>query len=349
MEFMDPIVAEEEISELPKNSKPHDEGKTEQNIHQLEQEITNAYDAVEKRFGDLWSSASKNADDLQQKYHLEQRKNEVLKQLNSAKANINDKAKVSDHLAQFELQFKSLKDQVHLSEMSFPEIDFQKLNEQTSSYLDSLDNRLEQVEKQAGKYVNQFASFLSGMVSVNNGDSSTEQTFTDEKELQFPSSLRSAANYGTSRYDSELFKLHTSPEMFLNDKLDEETELKAFNVEDKTETISELLEKYDATLRKVMNEIVPVKISYPAFWYRYFKLEADLKLQDEKRRKLLQTKKQKTGAEDEEEEEDFTWDDDEDEEGVVDVAKEVKQPSDKPSANKSEVTSAATEEDDDWE
>lgn len=325
---MDPIVAEEEI---PKPAETHAEGKTEQTVHQLESEINKAYDSVEKRFGELWTSASKNAEGLQEQYHLDQRKDEILKQLNNAKANINDKAKVSEHLAQFETQFKSLKDQVQLSEVNLPDIDFKKLNQQANTYLDTLDNRLEQVEKQAGKYVNQFASFLTGIVSVDNGDSTTEQTFGEDKETLFSSTLGS--NYGTSRYDSELFKLHTTAKLFLNEDLDVESELKAFKVDAKTEEISKLLEKYDQTLRKLMNELVPVKISYQSFWYRYFKLENNLKEQEEKRRQLLQSKESKSGANEEEEE--FTWDDDDEEDEVVDVGKEVKLES--------------KDDDDDWE
>lgn len=85
-------------------------------------------------------------------------------------------------------------------------------------------------------------------------------------------------------------KLHTTEEFYLSDELDDENEIKNFNADEKTKEISDLLEKYSTTLTKTMNELVPVKIAYNLFWYRYFKQENKLKEHEKKRKELLQKK-----------------------------------------------------------
>lgn len=296
MEFIDPVVAEEVPTNEIKSNDNKSEGKTEQAVHQLEDEIDKAYGLVEQKLSSFWLSASKNAGELQDKYHLEDRKNDILKQLNAARENIDDKAKVSEHLAQFETQFKSLSDQA--KELNLELIDLKKLSGQASVYMESLDSKLEIVENKAGEYAGKFASFLTGLVSVTNDDSKTEQTYK-KKSSPFP------LEYGSSRYETDLYKLHTSPDQFLDA---EEGDGKL--IDGKTEEIAQLLAKYEK-LTNLMNELVPVKISYNSFWTRYFNLQDELKQQDENRKKLL----------DKEDEEDFTWSDDEDE--AVDVASEV--------------------------
>lgn len=306
MEFIDPIVAEETTT------KPQ-EGKTEKAVHQLEDEIDKAYNNVEKKFGDLWTNASKNAGDLQEKYKLEENRKQMLDQLKAAKDNLNDRAQLSQHLEQFETQVKSLSSQIHI-----PGIDMTQLNQQANNYLSNLDETIELVEKQAGAYVSQFTSFLSNIVSVDQGDNDKEASDEENK------TLFTTANYGTSRFDNDLFKLHTNQESFLSDKLDIPEEIKKFNVDDKTGTISELLSKYETTLAKSMNDLVPVKIPYQLFWYRYFKLETSLKQQEEKRKQLLEKETSDKARDQDEDEEEFTWDD-EDDEDTVDVGKSQKQ------------------------
>lgn len=304
MEFIDPVVEQKATAE---------EDKTPQAVNQLESEIDKAYTTVEKKFADLWTTVGKNTEELQNKYHLEEHKNELLKQLSDARANIEDKTKAKEHLAEFEAKIKSLSEQIPAKALDLKSIDLKALGSQANTYLDTLDSKLEVVEQQAGKYVSQFTSFLSGFVSVQ-PDATPEK---EDKEVLFTTKLGSNPNYGTSRYDSDLFKLHTSPEMYLDDKLD--GDLAKFDVDSKTKVISELVAKYDNTLHKLMNELVPVKIAYNVFWYRYFQLEDNLKKQDEQRKKLLDTKETKKADDDD----DFNWDDDDDEE-PVDVGKEDK-------------------------
>lgn len=342
MEFYDPIVAQEE---LPKTESTND-NKTEEAVHKLEDEIDHAYSAVEAKFSTLWASASKNATDLQEKYKLDEHKKQVLDQLNSAKENINNRAKVKENLGQIEDQLKNLT--THM-----PEVDVKNLQTQATNALGSLDSTLELVEKQAGKYANQFATFFSGIVSVN----LDAQASGTEKETIFKSPLNNKENYGTSRYENDLYHLHTTPTIYTTDELDDNDEIKKFSAESKTDEISDLLKKYPETLTKLMNDLVPVQISYERFWYRYFKTETKLKESEQKRKDLLNKREKKGKDEADEDDEDFTWDDDEEE--AVDVAKDVKDakdakefPQETPSTSQE---SAATgnddddDDDDDWE
>lgn len=290
MEFYDPIVTLEAESEKKENDT-----KTDNAVQKLESEIEKAYEAVEARFGTLWTNAAGNAQELQEKYKVEEHRKQLLEQLKVAKDNINNRAKVTETLAQFEEQFKKV---------PVPEVDFKKLQLQANDALDVLDSKLELVEQQAGKYVSQMSSFFSNFVSVSGPTSDSKNI--DETSTIFVAPSHPTSEYGASRFDNELFKLHTTTE-FYTDPVGDEKEA-GFNADSKTEEISKLLEKYPNTLTKLMNDLVPVKISYNLFWYRYFEHESDLK-QAEKRRQELQKDKG-----DEEEDDDFTWDDDEEEE-----------------------------------
>ena len=72
--------------------------------------------------------------------------------------------------------------------------------------------------------------------------------------------------------------------------MDVKDEIESFNADSKTKEISGLLEKYPNTLTKTMNDLVPLKISYNLFWYRYFKNDDKLKEQEKKRKELLERK-----------------------------------------------------------
>mmetsp|Transcript_8342 Transcript_8342/g.8269 ORF Transcript_8342/g.8269 Transcript_8342/m.8269 type:complete len:346 (-) Transcript_8342:55-1092(-) len=345
MEFYDPIVAQEE---LPKTEGIND-NKTEEAVHKLEDEIDQAYTAVETRFAGLWSSASKNANELQEKYKLEEHKNQLLEQLSSAKTNINNKAKVTENLGQIEEQLKALSGHI-------PDVDLKNLQQHASSTLDTLDSTLEQVEKQAGKYVTQLTSFFSGMVSVNPG----LQQQDESSETLFKTPLATKENYGTSRYDNDLYNLHTTASIYTSDESDNKEEVKKFNADAKTNEISKLLKEYPNTLTKLMNDLVPVKISYELFWYRYFKAEEKLKESEQKRKELLKKKETKDANENEDDGEEFNWDDDDEEEDVVDVAKETQDNQDTnpakvansaqiSSKNKADDANDDDDDDDDWE
>lgn len=308
MDLSDPIVAPEGQIDT-KNTEPSNE-KTEEVIHRLEGEIDQAYSSIEAKFQTLWTNASKNAHDVLEKLKLDEKKAALVAQLNTAKENINNSKLVQDNVQSVDAQLKEIGEQVKGLEKK---IDFASLSSQANSALDSLDSGLEYVEKQAGKYVSQFSSFFSSIVSVE-----PEETPKDaEPETLFTNPKFLGGNYGSTRFDSELFKLHTTESLLLDSSKDTEEK---FDVESKTNEIADLLKQYPDTLEKLMHKLVPVELSYDTFWKRYFRLEDEIRANEQKRKELL-SKKEKTEAEDEEgdedDDEDFTWDDDEEEDDDV--------------------------------
>lgn len=322
MEFTDPIIAQEELPKTENNEGPEN-AKTEEVMRKLEGDIDQAYTSVETKLAGLWLSASQNAHDLQAKYNLDEKRAELLNQLNTAKSNLNNNKIVQENLQAVDKQLKDLTEQFKGLDTK---IDLQKLSTLANNALDSLDSKLELVEKQAGKYVSQFTSFFSGIVSVE--PQKSEDTASNKSESKVPQSIVENPNYGSSRYDNELFKLHTTELFYLDGSKDDEDDLKNFNVEAKTDEISKLLKSYSNTLETSMNKLVPVEISYKIFWYRYFRLEKELKDADQSRKELLSKKKSEKAsdqASQDEDDEDFTWDDeDEDEDDVVKVQKKQK-------------------------
>ncbi|EEQ41546.1 hypothetical protein CLUG_05674 [Clavispora lusitaniae ATCC 42720] len=308
-----------ERKETTTNSSANE--KTEEVIHKLEEDIDSAYSSLEARFSSLWKNASSGAQSLQDKMGLEERKKKFMDQLKSAKENINNNESVQHNISSLENQLKDLGEHVKGFESK---IDFKTISDQANKALDSLDSKLEGIEQQAGQIVSSFASFFSSMVSIDK----PAKPEIKEPETIFSTSAVSSAAYGSTRYETDLFKLHTTESRYLEAFENEEEELKSFDAESKTTDISSLLKKYPDTLEKLMNSLVPVKIPYNVFWYRYFRLENELKENELKRKELLSKKdlsKDKSSAneedgEEDEDEEDFTWDDDEDEEEEEDDA-----------------------------
>ncbi|KAG2189398.1 hypothetical protein INT44_004540 [Umbelopsis vinacea] len=122
-----------------------------------------------------------------------------------------------------------------------------------------------------------------------------------------------------SRKETILAELRTDHSVYLEPPVketeedDEESKIyhtfvAGFNVEEYTDEIAKLLEEYPE-LRQVMDELVPVQVSYNDFWQRYFYRVWKIDQEDEKRRQIVQ------GADAHEEDDaDFKWDS-EDEEG----------------------------------
>lgn len=317
MDLADPIFAQENPSENQKQNVKDE--KTEEAIQHLEEEIDQAYSSIETKFQALWTNALKNAHEIQEKLKLDEKKAALMAQLNTAKENINNSTIVKDNIQSVDAQLKELGEQVKGIEKKF---DLSTLSNQANSALDTIASGLEYVEKQAGKYVSQFSSFFSSIVSVEPQQEQEEAAKNKkESETLFTNPKFPGGSYGSTRFDSELFKLHTSEAPLLDDSKDDKAEKEKFDVESKTSEIAELLKKYPDTLEKLMNKLVPVEISYDTFWYRYFKLEEDIKESEQKRKELLAKKdKSSSLADDEEEEdddEDFTWDDDDDEDDDV--------------------------------
>lgn len=314
MDLSDPIVNQaSQGTKTPTPDEkpvPHDE-KTEEAIQRLEGEIDLAYTAIEGKFLELWSNASKNAHDIQEKIKFDEKKAALMSQLSTARENINNNKIVKDNVQSVETQLKELGEQVKGLEKK---INLEKISTQVDSALDTLDSGLEYVEKQAGKYVSQFSSFFSSIVSVESAEPPAAVE-AKEPETIFTNPKYPGGNYGSTRFDSELFKLHTTESLYLENAQDEKSE--KFDAEAKTNEISDLLKKYPDTLERLMNKLVPVEISYETFWGRYFKLEDELKESEQKRKELLAKKESTNPADEEEDDEEFTWDDEEDEDDDV--------------------------------
>ncbi|KAI5954275.1 hypothetical protein KGF54_002050 [Candida jiufengensis] len=291
MDVVEPVPESTTItSEVPKPESDINK-KTEQTMENLENEIDKAYGVVESKFQQFWSKNSH----LLQNQSIDEHKQQFVKQLNSMKENLSHNKNiqlVTENFNNFENQLKDLNLEGKLN--------IKDISTKANHALDVLDSKLEIVEKEASKYVNSFTSFFSQIISVAPEESKPEP----EKEVIFNSSLNQYTNYGTTRYDSDLLKLHTDKSYYITKDEDDTSPDTNFNADDKTKEIEELLKKYPTTLTKLMNEIVPIQVSYNKFWYLYFQNE--LKLQElDKQRKELQTKK---------EDEEFDWDDDDEDE-----------------------------------
>lgn len=138
MDLADPLISQQVIDQ----GESTDKGKVDEATTKLEDEIDKAYEQIEGKISDLWKNASANAGALQEKYKLNEQRQHLMESLEAAKANINNGANWKEQLG-------------------FIENEIHDLNTKANSMLDSLDEKLEIVEKQAGKYVSQFTSFLS--------------------------------------------------------------------------------------------------------------------------------------------------------------------------------------------
>lgn len=274
---------------------------------EIDREVEVAISSLESKFASFWASASHSAQELQAKVNLEQRKVELAEQFESARRNINNHPLVQENISSLENQMKEFGDHVKLLDTGTA---MTSISSKANDALDTLDSKLEIVEKQAGKFVSLFTSFFSNIVSI---DHPAEDSLK-QKETYVKPTIPGPA-YTSSRYDSDLFKLHTTEEFYLK-PLGEQA--KNIDILGKTEEISELLAKYSDTLQMLMNKIVPVEVSYNDFWSHYYQEVQDLKDKENKRRIILSETVADIDtiidrSDEDSEGEDFTWDDDEEE------------------------------------
>lgn len=297
-ETQDSIEKSEVTLPVPDELKAETDPEHEDLLSQLEAKVSS-----------LWTMAAQKTD----RESLAEVKQDILLQLASAKESLVTNQALQSNVHFAESKLKELTDKVKNTDVG---LNFETVSTQANKALDTLDSKLEIVEQQALKFVSLLTSFFSSMVVVD---------APKEEPKEVPGSFSSllAASYGNSRFDTELRKLHTTESYYLSSDLDNEKELAAFDVNDRTDDIAALLSKYSATLEPLMNLLVPVQISYSLFWYRYFKQEQLLKQQEEARKSLLSSgreapkgdanSKPLVTQEDDEDDDDFTWDDDEDE------------------------------------
>ncbi|QSZ35970.1 hypothetical protein DSL72_007092 [Monilinia vaccinii-corymbosi] len=126
----------------------------------------------------------------------------------------------------------------------------------------------------------------------------------------------------TTRFDAQLHVIHSTLDSFTADPISEEYEPWAqnFNVEEKTDDISQDLEKYEE-LRSSMEKLVPDQVKYEDFFKRYYFLRHSIETAEAKRRDLL---KGAVATEQDEEEVKWASDSEEDSEEESDDDQESK-------------------------
>lgn len=108
----------------------------------------------------------------------------------------------------------------------------------------------------------------------------------------------------STRFDAQLHAIHSSLESFTSDPASAEygNWKEEFDVEKKTDAISQDLEKYEE-LRRTMEKLVPEKVEYKDFWTRYYFLRMVVETEEQRRRELLKGATEST-------DENIGWDDD---------------------------------------
>ncbi|KAK9376027.1 uncharacterized protein V1513DRAFT_440437 [Lipomyces chichibuensis] len=185
---------------------------------------------------------------------------------------------------------------------------FSVLRQKAQARIEELDTA------EISKYLNQVgkdvSDFLKDAVTIDPGeDEYTEGTKTPiSKDVLFDVPEDIKRQIYTTRLDAQLHALHTSVEPFLADSDDVAYEefAKGFSVDSQTATIAGDLEHYPE-LRKLMEKVVPEKITYEEFWKRYYFLREQINQEELRRKQLLN----EAGQADD----NFDWDEeDEDEE-----------------------------------
>ncbi|CAN3354934.1 hypothetical protein DICA3_B06590 [Diutina catenulata] len=331
MEFTEPTVTPaSEGTVLSEVSSNEENRKTEEQIHRLENEIDKSYSALESKMGELW----KNADS---KYHLDEKTRHLHEQIEKQRAQLTEQYDKRRQQVVAQLAAARESEPVKDIEQKLRELPIDAAKDNLNRGLDAVDEQLEKLENAAIGYASSFASFFSKVVSIE--PSEPDKASTPQPETLF-SRDAFLTDYGSSRYEQELYKLHTSDKVYLEPSEDAEK----IDIEAKTEEIASLLKKYPA-LEQTMHELAD-KVEYREFWQRYFAADARLKQTEERRQALTKA------VDAEEEEEEFTWSD-EDDAATAPVN----------NATKSSATTTASEkqtpdttngdddddEDDDWE
>lgn len=275
---------------------------------QKEEEVDNAYTLLGSKFTSLWNTASRNAESLQEKMTRGSAGQSILNHFSSVQKGLVTFSPSSDRHA------KSDSDSTDNSNANAI-IDIHSVSDHANKALDDLDVQLEKVEKKAGELVTLLTSFFSKTPATIKKD---EESSRGNMGNSNPSEL----GYGSSRFDSELFKLHTRKDVYLTELTSEAAELEDFNLAERTQLIEELLKKYPDTLKVTFETLVPTDVLFELFWLRYFHEESEIKRHESIRKQILHETPLKKPSElkradeenSEEEDEGFAWDDDEEEE-----------------------------------
>ncbi|KAI8094863.1 uncharacterized protein B0P05DRAFT_523726 [Gilbertella persicaria] len=166
-----------------------------------------------------------------------------------------------------------------------------------------------------------------------------------EQPEQAESSTPAARVYAT-RKDALIAKMQNNPDTYLKEPDTKDTKVletfnASFDIKEYTDEIAQLLEEYP-NLRDMMDKLVPVQVSYPLFWQRYFYHAWKIEQDEQKRQIIVQSN--------EDDEADFKWDSDEDDNATVKQKQRSSEDTDDFSHISSNATSppVAHPADDDW-
>jgi hypothetical protein len=145
------------------------------------------------------------------------------------------------------------------------------------------------------KFGTNIRNFLSDAVTIAPPDASGEGSSGSRagKVLFESKDSEGKRVIHTTRFDAQLHVIHSSLDSFLKDPQSPQWAdfKKDFDVEKKTEAISEHLAKYEE-LRRAMEKLVPEKVEYKDFWCRYYFLRFVIESEELRRRELLKGKHQ---------------------------------------------------------
>ncbi|KAG0740461.1 hypothetical protein G6F62_008472 [Rhizopus arrhizus] len=152
-----------------------------------------------------------------------------------------------------------------------------------------------------------------------------------------------------TRKEALIAKMQTNEDTYLNEPEEKEegkSILKTFNdsfkIDEYTEEIARLLNS-NSQLQEMMNKLVPVQVSYPVFWQRYFYHAWKIEQDEQKRQLIVQ------GVKEEEDENEFKWDsDDEDTNTVKEEAKRNSEDTDFIHVSETSSTLQQQTTEDDW-
>ncbi|KAK9238195.1 hypothetical protein V1525DRAFT_401807 [Lipomyces kononenkoae] len=214
---------------------------------------------------------------------------------------------------------------------------FSVLKQKAQARIEELDTtELSKYFSQVGKDVGEF---LKDAVTIDPGEEQeyNEATRTPggNRDVLFDVPEDIKRQIYTTRLDAQLHALHTSVEPILADSDDTAFAefAKTFSADAQTTTIAQDLDHYPE-LRKLMEKVVPEKVTYEEFWKRYYFLREQINQEEVRRKQLLN----EAGQTDD----NFDWDEDEDEEQQQQQEEEEEEEEPAAEENQGEIPSNLT-------
>lgn len=311
---MDFFYEEQAVANVPEgsNEQEHDE-KTDEVFHKLEDKVSSQYSKIE---GQVNVQYNKTADIL--KNLVEEDKEKDCININLP---IDDEytEKANEVLSKLDNNLKLVEDKASdywnkVSGASF-----------WSNVSSGLNQRMEQISSQLNDATANATNLLneattSAVANISNYTATTLATSDEDTNV-----VKTSVAAASTRTEGELKELSTKKEIYLENKIELNSE---FDVETKTDEIAKIL-KSDELLDDLMNEIVPTEIPYKDFWNIYFTRKQQILDMENKRKELLQN-----ASKQQDNDEIIGWDDDDEEEEnettkVEDKAQEKKDDNDK--------------------